>query len=200
MTKDAKPQIFRFMKINEQQRKFVDGRMKVVKRSSWIRIGEDNGRDIVESIFDKYDLDIDFYFMQDYKCIPWALIIFTEEQDIAGHIVQNRRGHLGEKIQFTTYKNYDTDNDDTIIPKVGVIHIPSKRVCEDNSYRSPLFKEIWDKLQNLDSRDYWILIMDKLPSELDTLTSEENAELWLKYVERQKRFKKLAEERRNNDK
>ena len=50
MSNDNNSKIFRFMKMNEQQRKFVDGHMRVVKRSSWIRIDEDNGRDIVESI------------------------------------------------------------------------------------------------------------------------------------------------------
>jgi len=187
MTKDTDSQIFRFMRMNEQQRKFVDGRMKVVKSSSWIRIDEDNGRGVVEGIFDKYDLDIDFYFMQDYKHIPWALIIFTEEQDIAGHIVSVRRGEPGEKVLFTTYDKNDGDEDD-YVPKVGVIHMPSKRLCEYNSHRSPLFKEVWDKLKNFDKRDYWVLIMNKLPDELKELSTEENVQLWNKHIERRKHW------------
>lgn len=198
MTKDSNSQIFRFMRMNEQQRKFVDGHMRVVKRSSWIRIDEDNGRGIVESIFDKYDLDIDFYFMQDYERIPWALIIFTEEQDIAGHIVSVRRGEQGEKIVFTTYDNNDED-EDGYVPKVGVIHMPSKLLCEYNSHRSPLFKEVWNKLKNLDRRGHWLLIMDKLPNELKELSTEENANLWNKFIERRERFEQRQKERHDNN-
>lgn len=198
MTKNSNSQIFRFMRMNEQQRKFVDGHMRVVKRSSWIRIDEDNGRDIVESIFDKYDLDINFYFMQDYEHIPWALIIFTEEQDIAGHIVSVRRGEPGEKIVFTTYDNNDED-EDGYVPKVGVIHMPSKLLCEYNSHRSPLFKEVWNKLKNLDRRGHWLLIMDKLPNELKELSTEENANLWNKFIERRERFEQRQKERHDNN-
>ena len=75
MAKDNNTQIFRFMKMSSYELRY--GRRGKFNRTSWIRIDEDNGRDIVESIFDKYDLGIDVYFMQDYKLIPWALIIFT---------------------------------------------------------------------------------------------------------------------------
>jgi len=194
MTKGNNTQIFRFMKMNEEQRKFVDGRMKVVKRSSWIRIDEDEAREIVENIFDKYDLDIDFYFMHELKHIPWALIIFTEEQDIAGHIVSVRRQERpgGPKIVFTTYDNNDGD-EDGYVPKVGVIHMPSKRLCEYNSHRSPLFKTIWNELKDYDARHHWVLIMDELPDELKELSTEENTSLWNRFIERRKRF----EQRKN---
>jgi len=200
MSNDNNSKIFRFMKMNEEQRKFVDGRMRVVKRSSWIRIDEDNGRDVVESIFDKCDLDIDFYFMQDYEHIPWALIIFAEEQDIAGHIVSVRRQERpgGSKIVFTTYDNNDED-EDGYVPKVGVIHMPSKLLCEYNSHRSLLFKEVWNKLKNLDRRGHWLLIMDKLPNEVKELSTEENAELWNKFIERRERFEQRKRERERHD-
>ena len=198
MTKDSNTQIFRFMKMSSYELRY--GRRGKFNRTSWIRIDEDNGRDIVESIFDKYDLDIDFYFMQELKHIPWALIIFTEEQDIAGHIVSVRRQERpgGPKIVFTTYDNNDED-EDGYVPKVGVIHMPSKLLCEYNSHRSPLFKEVWDKLKNLDRRNHCFLIMDKLPNELKELSTEENAELWNKFIERRERFEQRKRERERHD-
>jgi len=197
MTKNSNSQIFRFIRMNQQERRFVDGRMRVLKRSSYIHI-HDEAREVVERIFDKYGLDIDFYFMHDYEHIPWALIIFTEERDIAGHIVSVRRGLPHEKIQFTAYDNSDKA-EPNYVPKVGVIHMPSKRVCEDNSKRSPLFKEVWDRLKHQDSRGYWILVVDILPDELVELSAEDNASLWNKHIERRKRLELRVKERHDKN-
>jgi hypothetical protein len=54
---------------------------------------------------------------------------------------------------------------------------------------------VWDKLKNLDRRDHCFLIMDKLPNELKELSTEENANLWNKFIERRERFEQRQKER-----
>jgi hypothetical protein len=58
---------------------------------------------------------------------------------------------------------------------------------------------VWDKLKNLDRRDHCFLIMDKLPNELKELSTEENAELWNKFIERRERFEQRKRERHDNN-
>ena len=181
-------QVFKFIKLTVEERKFADGAttqegliegtMRTVDRYSHPYIDDDDAIEVVENIFDKYGLDIDFYFMHRLKHVPWALVIFTEEQNIAGHIALVRRGEPGKKILFTTYTSPNDENDDGYVPKVGVIHMPSKRLCEYNSHHSPLFKTIWNELKDYDARHHWVLIMDKLPDELKELSTEENTSLW----------------------
>jgi hypothetical protein len=41
--------------------------------------------------------------------------------------------------------------------------------------------------------------MDKLPNELKELSTEENAELWNKFIERRERFEQRKRERERHD-
>ena len=125
----------------------------------------------------KYDIDIELgYYFFDLKVKIWACICFTEEHDIAGHVVQSRRSMLQVALKPYTRESQTPDKD--FVPKVGSMYISSKSACEDLSHKSALFMEIWNQLKNCDRRVRWLLIMDKLPESIKQLSQDENNKLW----------------------
>ena len=125
----------------------------------------------------KYNIDIELgYYFMDLKVKIWACICFTEEHDIAGHVVQSRRSMSQVALKPYTRESETPDKD--FIPKVGSLYISSKFACEDLSHKSDLFMEIWNQLKNCDRRVRWLLIMDKLPKSIKQLSQDENKKLW----------------------
>ena len=133
---------------------------------------------ILDKFLSKYDITTDGFFFWNIKVDIWACVCFTEEHDIAGHVVASRKKK--SNVVFTPYSREPDNSNDDFIPKVGVLYIPSKLACEDLSHTSELFMAIWDELKNYDSKARWLLIMDKLPEKLSQLSAESNKELWLK--------------------
>ena len=137
----------------------------------------DEAEKALNKFLPKYDIDIElgFYFM-DLEVKIWACICFTEEQDIAGHVVQSRRSM--SQVALRPYARVSQMSDKDFVPKVGTLYISSKSACEDLSHKSDLFMEIWNQLKNCDRRVRWLLIMDKLPESIKQLSQDENNKLW----------------------
>jgi len=132
----------------------------------------------LDKFLSKYDIDIEFtWYFSDLEANVWACICFTEEQDIAGHLVQSRTNI--SQVGFKPYlRTPDPDKD--FVPKVGSMFISSKLACEDLSHKSDLFKEVWNQLKDCDRGTRWLLIMDKIPDSVKAIPKEENRHLFHK--------------------
>jgi hypothetical protein len=126
----------------------------------------------------KYDIDIEFtWYFSDLEVNVWTCVCFTEEQDIAGHLVQSRTD-----ISQVAFKPYlrTPEPDKNFVPKVGSLFISSKLALEDLSHRSELFSEIWSQLKDCEHNHRWLVIMDKIPDSVKAIAGEENRHLFHK--------------------
>ncbi|MDC1319021.1 hypothetical protein N8Z61_06545 [Candidatus Thioglobus sp.] len=132
----------------------------------------------LDKFLSKYDIDIEFtMYFDDLKANVWACICFSEEQDIAGHVLSSRE-HPSQLV-FKPY-SANPDADRYFVPKVGSMYISSKLACEDLSHNSELFLEIWNQLKDCDRSIRWLLIMHKIPETVNAISKEENNKLWYK--------------------
>ena len=132
----------------------------------------------LDQFLSKYDIDIEFtWYFSELEVNVWACVCFTEEQDIAGHLVQSRTD-----ISQVAFKPYlrTPEPDKNFVPKVGSMFISSKLACEDLSHKSDLFLEVWNQLKDYDRRTRWLLIMDEIPETTREISKSENDRLWLK--------------------
>ena len=132
----------------------------------------------LDQFLSKYDIDIEFtWYFTDLEVNVWACVCFTEEQDIAGHLVQSRTDI--SQVSFKPYlRTLDPDKD--FVPKVGSMFISSKLALEDLSHRSELFLEIWKELKDYNYRTRWLVIVDKIPDSIKAIPKEENRHLFHK--------------------
>ena len=132
----------------------------------------------LDQFLSKYDIDIEFtWFFSNLFNNLWVCVCFTEEQDIAGHILSSRQ-HPSQ-LYFKAYSpNYDPDKN--FVPKVGAMFISSKLALEDLSHRSELFSEIWSQLKDCEYDHRWLVIIDKIPDSVKAIPEEENRHLFHK--------------------
>ena len=138
---------------------------------------QEEAEEVLNKFLPKYNIDIELgYYFMDLKVKIWACICFTEEHDIAGHVVQSRRSMSQVALKPYTRESQTPDKD--FVPKVGSMFISSKLALEDLSHRSELFSEIWSQLKDCEHNHRWLVIMDKIPDSVKAIPEEENRHLF----------------------
>ena len=94
---------------------------------------------------------------------PWAIIAFTREYRLAGHVSATRQSQ--QDVMFSGYSvgdGYTVKRDGP--PPVSMLFFRSKSVASALASRGPLFSACWSILADKSQNKNWLCVPDPLPT------------------------------------
>ena len=96
----------------------------------------------------------------------WALIFFTEEYPLAGHVASLRGGMWNVAMApYTPVRVGPPGGPPPGAPAVGLVSVRKKAILRTLAERSPLFRSAWEALKSKADDRRWICLSDAPPAE-----------------------------------
>ena len=101
--------------------------------------------------------------------MPFALVCFSQEYRITGHILEAKQGN--RSLGVSTYGHMTPDE---IPASIGCLHVFKKDALEEFKDASPVFSLAWQILAERSDTRSWLVILD--PFEEEWITSAERVD------------------------
>lgn len=145
--------------------------------------------DALDSLLEKFDNN-SFAFMTkvnkayiNLNWWPWAIIVFSEEYRLAGHLASIRKST--DDFNFSGHglpSNYSIEENG--VPPVSIISIKNKEVLNNIAEKSPLLKSAWELLKDREDNKRWLVFPEPLDKQLLSGLLKGDDELFLKLIKK----------------
>jgi len=105
---------------------------------------------------EKWLYDYGCYAIKSEDKIPWALVAFSEEYDIAEHVI-DVRGDSGD-FGYSFYSSRTVDASDISNHRVSFLNILKKSNLSTAAKKSRFFNYIWETLKEREESQRWMCI------------------------------------------